>query len=351
MAERIIESFQVKRIEILDEKGDADESLMPALSDSDIRRIYELLLLLRTFDDRALKLQREGRLGTYAPILGQEASQVGSAFALEKSDWIFPSYRESGVYIAIGYPIYMILQYWAGDERGLKTPDDLNILPISIPVGTQVLHAVGAAMAAKYRKDKTVAITYFGDGGTSTGDFHEGLNIAGVFQLPVIFICQNNQWAISMPRSKQSASKTLAQKAYGYGIEGLQVDGNDVFAVYKATEYALRKARQGEGPTFIECVTYRIADHTTADDATRYRSKEEVETWKAKDPIQRLKLFIEKKGLWTAQYQKEVEEKIKSMIDEAVKTLESIEPPQPREMFTYIYEKLTPRQIKQLKDF
>ena len=351
MAERIIESFQVKRIEILDEKGDADESLMPALSDSDIRRIYELLLLLRTFDDRALKLQREGRLGTYAPILGQEASQVGSAFALEKSDWIFPSYRESGVYIAIGYPIYMILQYWAGDERGLKTPDDLNILPISIPVGTQILHAVGAAMAAKYRKDKTVAITYFGDGGTSTGDFHEGLNIAGVFQLPVIFICQNNQWAISMPRSKQSASKTLAQKAYGYGIEGLQVDGNDVFAVYKATEYALRKARQGKGPTFIECVTYRIADHTTADDATRYRSKEEVETWKAKDPIQRLKLFMEKKGLWTAQYQKEVEEKIKSMIDEAVKTLESIEPPQPREMFTYIYEKLTPRQIKQLKDF
>lgn len=351
MAERTIESFQVKRIEILDEKGDADESLMPALSDSDIRRIYELLLLLRTFDDRALKLQREGRLGTYAPILGQEASQVGSAFALEKSDWIFPSYRESGVYIAIGYPIYMILQYWAGDERGLKTPDDLNILPISIPVGTQVLHAVGAAMAAKYRKEKTAAITYFGDGGTSTGDFHEGLNMAGVFKLPVIFICQNNQWAISMPRSKQSASKTLAQKAYGYGIEGLQVDGNDVFAVYKTTEYALQKARQGKGPTFIECITYRIADHTTADDATRYRSKEEVETWKAKDPMQRFKLFMEKKGLWTAQYQKEVEEKIKSMIDEAVKTLESIEPPQPREMFTYIYEKLTPRQIKQLKDF
>jgi pyruvate dehydrogenase E1 component alpha subunit len=351
MAERIIESFQVKRIEILDERGDVDESLMPALSDSDIRRIYELLLLSRTFDQRALKLQREGRLGTYAPILGQEASQVGSAFSLEKSDWIFPSYRESGVYITIGYPIHMILQYWAGDERGLKTPDDLNIFPISIPVGTQVLHAVGAAMASKYRKDKTVAITYFGDGGTSTGDFHEGLNMAGVFKLPVVFICQNNQWAISMPRSKQSASKTLAQKAYGYGIEGLQVDGNDIFAVYKATAYALQKARQGEGPTFIECVTYRIADHTTADDATRYRSKEEVETWKAKDPMQRLKLFMEKKGLWTAQYQHEVEEKAASMIDEAVKTLESIEPPQPREMFTYIYEKLTPRQIKQLKDF
>lgn len=351
MGERIIESFQVKRIEILDERGKADESLMPALPDSDIRRIYELLLQSRIFDQHALKLQREGRLGTYAPILGQEASQVGSAFALAKSDWIFPSYRESGVSITLGYPIHMILQYWAGDERGLKTPDDLNIFPVSIPVGTQVLHAVGAAMAAKYRKDKTATITYFGDGGTSTGDFHEGLNMAGVFQLPVIFICQNNQWAISMPRSKQSASKTLAQKAYGYGIEGIQVDGNDVFAVYKTTDYALQKARQGKGPTFIECVTYRIADHTTADDATRYRSKEEVEMWKANDPIQRLKLFMEKKGLWTEQYQHEVEEKAKSMIDEAIKITESLEPAQPSEMFTYIYENLTPRQIKQLKDF
>ncbi|OGW54499.1 MAG: pyruvate dehydrogenase (acetyl-transferring) E1 component subunit alpha, partial [Nitrospirae bacterium RBG_13_43_8] len=283
MAERIIESFQVKRIEILDEKGNVDESLMPSLSDADIQRIYELLILSRTFDQRALQLQREGRLGTYAPILGQEACQAGSAFALEKSDWIFPSYRESGVYITVGYPLHMLFQYWEGDERGLKTPDTLNILPISIPVGTQVLHAVGAAMAAKYRKDKAVAVTYFGDGGTSTGDFHEGLNMAGVFKLPVIFICQNNQWAISMPREKQTASKTIAQKAFSYGFEGLQVDGNDIFAVYKATEYALHKARQGNGPTLIECITYRIYDHTTADDASRYRPKQEVDAWKARD--------------------------------------------------------------------
>jgi len=351
MAERIIESFEVKRIEILDEKGNADESLMPALSDSDIRRIYELLIIARTFDQRALQLQREGRLGTYAPILGQEACQVGSAVALEKSDWIFPSYRESGVYITIGYPLHMLFQYWAGDERGLKTPDTLNILPISIPVGTQVLHAVGAAMAARYRKDKAAAVTYFGDGGTSTGDFHEGLNMAGVFKLPVIFICQNNQWAISMPREKQTASKTLAQKAYSYGFEGIQVDGNDIFAVYKATEYALRKAKQGDGPTLLECITYRIHDHTTSDDASRYRPKQEVDAWKARDPIQRLRLFMEKKGLFTAQYQKEVEEKAKSTIDEAVKTMESLEAPHPGEMFSYIYEKPTPRQTKQLRDF
>jgi len=351
MAERIIESFQVKRIEILDEKGNVDQSLMPALSDADIHKIYELLILSRTFDQRALQLQREGRLGTYAPILGQEACQVGSAFALKKADWIFPSYRESGVYITVGYPLHMLFQYWEGDERGLKTPDTLNILPISIPVGTQVLHAVGAAMAAKYRKDKAVAVTYFGDGGTSTGDFHEGLNMAGVFKLPVIFICQNNQWAISMPREKQTASKTIAQKAFSYGFEGLQVDGNDIFAVYKATEYALHKARQGDGPTLIECITYRIFDHTTADDASRYRPKQEVDAWKARDPIQRLRLYMEKKGLLTEQYQKEIEEKAKSAIDEAVKTVESLEPPDPGEMFSYIYEKPTPRQTKELKDF
>lgn len=351
MAEKIIESFQVKRLEILNEKGDADESLMPSLSDTDIRRIYELLILARIFDQHAIKLQREGRLGTYAPILGQEASQICSSFPLKKSDWVFPSYRESGVYIALGYPLHMILQYWAGDERGLKTPDDLNIFPISIPVGTQVPHAVGVAIAAKYRKDKIAAVAYFGDGGTSKGDFHEGLNMAGIFKLPVVFICQNNQWAISLPREKQTAAKTIAQKAYAYGIEGIQVDGNDVFAVYKATEYALSKAREDHGPTLIECITYRISDHTTADDASRYRSKEELEIWKAKDPIKRLILFMEKKGLWSEQYQKDIEEKAKSTIDEAVKITEATEPPKPGEMFTYIYEKLTQRQIKEMKDF
>ncbi|NWF52424.1 MAG: pyruvate dehydrogenase (acetyl-transferring) E1 component subunit alpha [Nitrospirae bacterium] len=351
MTEKIIESFQVKRIEILDEKGDIDESLMPSISEQNILKIYELMILARMFDQRALKLQREGRLGTYAPILGQEASQIGSAFVLNKSDWVFPSYRESGVYITIGYPLHMILQYWAGDERGLKSPIGLNILPVSIPVGTQILHAAGVAMAAKYRKEKICTVAYFGDGGTSKGDFHEGLNIAGVFKLPAVFICQNNQWAISLPREKQTAAKTLAQKAYAYGIEGLQVDGNDVFAVYKTTEYALNKAREGGGPTLIETVTYRISDHTTADDATRYRSKEEVEIWKAKDPIQRLKLFMEKRGLWSERYHKYVEDKSMSTIDEAVKTAESKELPTPPEMFSYIYEKLTPRQKKELKDF
>ncbi len=350
MPEKIIDSFHVKRLDILDEKGDADSALMPSLSEAYIRRMYELIVLSRTFDQFALNLQREGRLGTYASILGQEASQIGSAFAIEKTDWVFPSFREMGVYLTMGYPMHKLFQYWSGDERGLSSPENLNIFPLAIPVGTQIPHAAGAAMAAKYRKDNLAVVTYFGDGGTSKGDFHEGFNMAGVFKLPVVFICQNNQWAISVPRESQTASKTLAQKAYAYGFEGIQVDGNDVFAVYKATADALKKAKDGGGPTFIECFTYRMSDHTTADDATRYRTKEEVEVWKTKDPLVRLKLFMEKNGLWTGQYQTEIEEEAKSEVSAAVKLSESAEPPKPEDMLTYTYEALTSRQKKQLGD-
>ncbi|MGD0885880.1 MAG: pyruvate dehydrogenase (acetyl-transferring) E1 component subunit alpha [Thermodesulfovibrionales bacterium] len=351
MPEDIITAFNVKHLSILDEKGNADESLVPSLAPEEIRRLYELVVLARTFDQRALSLQREGRIGTYASILGQEASQIGSAFALDKADWAFPSFRESGVYLAIGQPPYRILQYWSGDERGLGTADNINIFPVCIPVATHIPHAVGAAMAAKYRGDKIAVAVYFGDGGTSKGDFHEGLNIAGVYKLPVLFICQNNQWAISVPREKQTASKTLAQKAIAYGFEGIQVDGNDIFAVYKATKDALDKAKRGDGPTLIECFTYRMSDHTTADDASRYRAKEEVEAWKAKDPISRLRLFMEKKGFWTEEYQKEIETRSKAEVDKAEKEAESVQPPNPADMFTYTSAKLTQRQRKELKDF
>ncbi len=351
MAEKTIESISVRRLEILDEKGEADSALMPSLSDDTIRKMYELLILSRIFDERALNLQREGRIGTYAPISGQEASQVGSACALERSDWIFPSFREMGVHIAIGYPIHMLFQYWAGDERGMITPADLNIFPICLPVGTHIPHATGAAFAAKFKGDRTAVIAYFGDGATSKGDFHEGLNMAGDFKLPVVFICQNNQWAISVPRGRQSASKTLAQKACSYGFEGIQVDGNDIFAVYKATKDAVEKAKNGGGPTLIECLTYRMSHHTTADDATRYRNEDEVASWKPKDPILRLKLFLEKKGIWTEQYQKEVEDKSKTVVDNAVITAESIKPSQPGDLVAYTCETLTPRQTKQMMDF
>ena len=351
MSEEIMESFQVKHLAVLDEKGNGDAARALSLSGEDLKRMYELLVLGRTFDQRALNLQREGRLGTYPAILGQEASQMGSALAAEKADWLFPSFRESGVYVAQGYPLHLLFQYWAGDERGMVTPGDLNIFPLSIPVGTQIPHAVGAAMAMKYRKDRAAALVYFGDGATSRGDFHEGMNMAGVFKLPVIFLCQNNQWAISLPRERQTASKTIAQKAVAYGFEGIQVDGNDFLAVYKATKDALTKAKEGGGPTLIECFTYRIADHTTSDDASRYRSKEEIEKWKARDPLLRMRQYLEKRGLWTEAYQKEIEARAKARVDEAQKKAESASPPDPKDMFTYTYASLTQRQARQLKDF
>ena len=349
MPENVIEKFEVKHLKILDEKGNADTALLPNFSDSDLKKLFELIILSRQFDQRALQLHAEGRLGTYASILGQEASQIGSAFALEKTDWVFPSFRENAVYITLGFPIWMLFQYWTGDERGMKTPDDLNIFPVSVPVGTHLPHAVGAAFAAKVKGHKTAAVTYFGDGGSSKGDFYESMNLAGVYKLPVVFICQNNQWAISVPRERQTAAKTIAQKACACGFEGIQVDGNDIFAVYKATKDALAKAKNGGGPTLIECFTYRMGDHTTADDASRYRPKEDLEKWKLKDPLLRLKLYMEKKGLWTQAYEDEVRKKITELVDNEIKKAESESLPDPKDIINFTYKELTQRQKKELE--
>jgi pyruvate dehydrogenase E1 component alpha subunit len=349
MPEELLATFEVKRLGVLDEHGNCDETLMPPLSEAEIRRIFEAMLLARTFDERALALQREGRLGTYPPILGQEAAQVGSALALSPADWVFPSFREMGVHLTLGYPIYQLFQYWAGDERGQRTPDRLNIFPFCVSVGTHIPHAVGAAMAARYRRDPVVAVAYFGDGATSKGDFHEGFNMAGVFRLPVVFICQNNQWAISVPLKGQTAAASLAQKAIAYGFDGVQVDGNDVFAVYRATAEALAKARNGGGPSFIECLTYRMADHTTSDDAARYRSSEEVAAWRARDPILRLERYMAKQGLWNEEYGKEAKGRMTATIDEAVRAMEAVTPADAAEMFEQTCATLSPRQAGQLK--
>jgi pyruvate dehydrogenase E1 component alpha subunit len=347
MPEKVLATFTVRRLEILDVEGNVDAALMPELSGDEIRRLYELMVLSRTFDERALSLQREGRLGTYPPILGQEAAQVGSAFALLPDDWVFPSFREMGVYLTLGYPIPQLFQYWGGDERGLRTPQGMNLFPVCISVGTHIPHAVGAALAARCRRDLVAAVAYFGDGATSKGDFHEGFNLAGVLRLPVVFICQNNQWAISVPRSEQTAAATLAQKAFAYGFDGVQVDGNDVFAVYRATRAALEKARSGGGPTFIECHTYRMADHTTADDAARYRPPEEVAAWRARDPIRRLERFMAHRGLWSEADGAETRARAKAVIDGAVQEMETFSPPGPELMFDHTRASLSPRQAAQ----
>jgi pyruvate dehydrogenase E1 component alpha subunit len=349
MPEEVLASFEIRRLSVLDETGKIDKALMPPLSDAEIWCMYEAMVLSRTFDERAVALQREGRLGTYPPITGQEAAQVGSAFAISAADWIFPSFREMGVHLTLGYPVCQLLQYWTGDERGQKVPQQLNIFPFCVAVGSQIPQAVGAALAARYRHDPAAVITYFGDGATSKGDFHEGLNMAGVFRLPIVFICQNNQWAISVPLKKQTASASLAQKAAGYGFEGVQVDGNDIFAVYRATRQALDKARAGGGPTFIECLTYRMADHTTADDAGRYRSPEEVALWRAKDPILRLELFLAARELWTPEKGKEVKAGATEIIDSAVQEMEAIAPPVSAEQFDDTLASLSPRQSEQRK--
>ena len=337
---KIINKFEIEYLQILDENGNCDKKLMPKLSSKDIKDMYKAMVLTRIFDDKLLSLQRQGRVGTIAQVKGQEASNIGSAYALNKEDWIFPSFRETGSLILRGWPPEMIILYFGGDERGSKVPEGVNIFTIAIPVATQLPHAVGFAWGVKLKKDKKVVVTYFGDGSTSEGDFHESLNFAGVFKLPIVFICQNNQYAISVPREKQTAAETLAQKAIAYGFEGIQVDGNDVFAVYRATKEALQKARNGKGPTLIECVTYRMADHTTADDASKYRSKAEVEKWKKKDPIDRLRKYMEKNKMWNKKEEEKLIEGLKKKVEDIVKKAESYSKVNPEDIFKYMYKEM-----------
>jgi len=276
MVKKVVASFEVEYLQVMDENGKVDEKLMPDLSTKQIKEIYELIILMRTFDDKSFSLQRQGRIGTYIQFKGQEASQLGSAYALEDKDWMFPMYRSAGALIVRKHPMHMILQYDGGDIRGIKSAENINNFPIAIPVGTQSPHAVGCAWASKLKNEKVVSLAYTGEGGTSRGDFHDALNFAGVNKVPCVIVVENNQYAISVPRKRQTAAETFAQKAIAYGIKGIQVDGNDVFAVYKATKVAVNNARAGNGPTLIENVTYRMGDHSTSDDANKYRSQEDV---------------------------------------------------------------------------
>lgn len=345
---KVLANFKVEYLQIMDEKGNVDEKLMPKISDKMIKKMYELMVLARKFDEKALKLQRQGRIGTYASVLGQEACQIGSSLALKDEDWIFPAFRENAAFISRNVPMHYLYLYWGGDERGSNMPG--NNFPFSIPVGTHPLHAVGCAMAIKYKKEKGVCVTYFGDGATSTGDFHEAMNFAGVFKLPVVFLCQNNQFAISVRRERQTASKTIAQKAIAYGFEGIQVDGNDVFAVYKATKYAVEKARKGKGPTLLELFTYRLENHTTADDWRRYRSEEEVKKWWEKEPIKRLRIFMEKKGLWNEEYERKLIEDCEKKVEKAVKDYESFERANYEDIFKYTFENMPEELIEQKEE-
>ncbi|HLC85039.1 MAG TPA: pyruvate dehydrogenase (acetyl-transferring) E1 component subunit alpha [Candidatus Nanoarchaeia archaeon] len=341
-----VASFSVKSLQILDENGKADKKLEPKLPASLLLTMYKQMVTARLLDQKFLKMQRAGRMGTFAPVTGQEAAQVGSALALDKKDWMVPSFREVAAALALGVSPSQLALYPMGYPQSLNSPPGLRILPVSIPVGSQILHAVGLGMAMSIKKEKSAALVYFGDGATSEGDFSEGLNFAGVYKAPVVFLCQNNGWAISLPRSEQTAAETIAQKAIAYGFEGVQVDGNDVLAMYVATNEALKKAKSGKGPTLIEAVTYRMMMHTTADDPTRYRSQKEVDAWAKKDPIVRFRKYLEHKKLWNPAKEKKLLEDTQTMIDAEMAKAESTRP-QITDMFTYVYEKMPAHLVEQ----
>ena len=330
--------FQVDYLSVLDAEGTLDTALEPKLAAGELKGLYRAMLLGRRLDERMVRLQRQGRIGTFAPIKGQEASQLGSVSTLRPTDWMVPSFRETAAMLYRGWSLERILLFFAGRLEGGEPGPEQRDLPICIPVATQLPHAVGLAYAAQYRGDDAVVMAYFGDGATSEGDFHESVNFAGVWHVPLVFICQNNQWAISVPIKKQTHSRTLAQKALAYGFPGLQVDGNDVLAVYQASREAVERAREGGGPTLIECVTYRLGMHTTADDPTKYRSNEEVEAWERKDPLTRFRAYLERKGLDTPG----LDEAIEAEIGDAVRRFEAAPPADPLAMFDHVYAERPP---------
>jgi pyruvate dehydrogenase E1 component alpha subunit len=344
--------YRIDYLSILDENGNVDKELDPDLPDELLLKLHRAILSGRRFDERMLNLQRQGRIGTFPPIKGQEASQLGAIAALEDSDWMVPAFRETLAEIWRGRPMEDIILYFGGYEEGSRVQEGRNDLPVAVPVASQTLHAAGIGMAIKYRQDPHVVITFFGDGATSEGDFHEALNFAGVFQAPIIFFCQNNQWAISVPRSKQTRSETLAQKAIAYAIPSIQVDGNDVLAVHVATKEAVERARNGEGPSFIESVTYRMSLHTTADDPKKYRTEEEEKKWQKKDPIPRFQTYLKAKGLLSdaslEKLEAEIEEELQKMLERVEQQKQ--EWGKPETMFDYNFAELPPTLARQKQE-
>jgi len=295
----------------------------PGLNPELYQEMYRNMVLSRELDRRMLSLQRQGRIGTYAMLEGQEAVQIGSALAMEPNDFVFPSYREHGVQITRGLPLEALLAYWKGLPNSRWDLDKYRTGIVTVPIASQLPHAVGYSYVTKLRGEDTVTTVYFGDGATSEADFHSGMNFAGVWKTPTVFICSNNLYAISVPYERQTASETIAQKAQAYGFEGLRVDGMDPIAVYLATKLALSRAREGRGPTLIEAMTYRYGGHATADDQTLYRSSEEVEAWKEKDAIERLRRFLEKRGEWDERVGEKVAAEIRDSVDAAITSIES----------------------------
>lgn len=337
---KIVASFDIPYLQYLDENSEPTQAFPDFADDETLLTLYRKMALVRMVDNKAVKLQRTGKMGTFPSSQGQEAIGVGVGTAMKAEDVYCPYYRETATQLQRGIKIDEIYSVWGGDERGNNYEGPREDLSKCVPIATQCLHATGVAFALQYRKEPRVAVTGIGEGGTSKGDFYEAINLAGAWNLPVVFIVNNNQWAISVPRSIQSAAKTFAQKAIAAGIQGVQVDGNDVIAVRDAVSSCIERARRGEGPALIEAISYRLCDHTTADDANRYQPPEEVkQAWK-NEPIARLAYYLESKGLWSKEQEAALQAELTQEVETAVQTYLNKPKDKPQAMFDHLYAEL-----------
>ena len=344
----VVAHFEIECSRYINADGAAVAELPAFARDRDtVAELYRFMVLTRTFDQKAVALQRTGRLGTYASSLGQEAVSVGLAHAMEREDVLLPSFREHGAQLLRGVTLEELLQYWGGDERGSCFAGPRQDFPVCIPVGSHAPHAAGAALAFALNAEPRVAVAVFGDGATSKGDVYEAFNVAGAWTLPVVFVVCNNEWAISVPRSAQTAAATLAQKAIAAGIEGRQVDGNDVIAMREVTSRALEKARTGGGATVIEALTYRLGDHTTADDASRYRDDTDVAPhWQA-EPIARIRKYLTNELGWTKADEERLIDACMSAVEQAAVAYLAAPPEPPEAMFDHLHATLPPALVRQ----
>jgi len=332
---------QIDYLSILDEHAELDSALEPKLSNDELKTMYRYMLLARRSDERMVMMQRQGRIGTFPQSSGHEAISIGGAMAITSADWHVPAYRELAGMLYRGWKLENIFLYWNGFEEGARVPDGVNDLPMCVPIATQLLHATGIGMAMNIRKERQVVLTYFGDGASSEGDCHEAMNFAAVFQAPVVFICLNNQYAISVPLSRQMHNETIAQRAIAYGMPGIKVDGNDALAVYVAAKEAVDRARAGGGPSLIEALTYRWTPHTTADDPKKYRLEQEYELWNAREPLARFRKYLLNKKVMSEDDLVALEAELDAQIKAAFQSTEALcktaEICDPLNMFDYLY--------------
>jgi pyruvate dehydrogenase E1 component alpha subunit len=341
-----IDLGSIDTLQILNEQGVADASLDPKLSKTELLKIHRAMVLTRKLDIRMLAMQRQGEMGTFAPGLGQEGTQIGQIYPLSAKDWFAPSYRSFGAQLWRGWPIEQLMLLWDGFHEGFPPPEEVNDLPFSIVIGSHLLPAVGVAQAIQYRNGDAMVLANFGDGAMSQGAANEAFNFAAVDKAPIVFVCENNGWAISMPVEKQAATATLAQRGVGFGIPGIRVDGNDVLAVVAATQQAVDRARAGEGPTLVECLTYRMSLHTTADDPKVYREEAQVERWMTKCPISRFERYLIAKGVIDKPGCERIAAECEKQVLDGRERFRAMAKANPREVFDFVYAEM-PEELRE----